>query len=738
MRNNWLTFFSILVLAVLLTTVSHAQPQPPEIVPLHTVADAQDDSLALSVFFSLKDRNGEPVLRDAVGLDADGTAQLLDGSSQPVSAQVAAPDTPIKIALVIDNSGSMNQVIGTDNNQQLRTIDAVRSAAQKAIDSAPQNASFAVFSFAQQVQLQSGGFLRKADQADLIKDAIGKFDPQPSGTGNTCLSDAANAAIDYLVQNVTNPAERQAIILFTDGKDKEGDNSPRAGNNCSNLDIDAIIRKAKLSSNTTIPIYTIAPCNETCDNIRSDDLKRLAQDTLAFPAIDQYQKINDLFKKIMDILNSEWVVQANLFAHKGPNTATLRVKLRDNDTFLTTTANFDSPKDYNPPPKIEIANQQYVAATDTFSVSLRVENPGQVGQIVVGIYDQENGGTQVSPKLQTFVNPAPAFDFSLPTDGLASGKSYFIQVSATTRDSKPIRNDKDSPILSVSKFDYNPTLTCNIISVEPLWDQEALDIAADVQGAGGRPLTFKGVVKNKDTGASEELQDMSLREGHLRPALPKLIRDATQKADYIISLTLENGNETITQSYERTIEPRQASGSGLLSNPFVIGGALALFLVVLGALILPRLRPRRRAIPAPLPFNDATVVIQPPQRAKTPIADATVVHPPEPAAKPRARLRVRVVKTVDPTQMHDRIFSTFPVVIGRNKGELIIIGDAKVSGAHVQISHENGGFVLTDLNSTNGTAVGDKKLEKGGKITVNATTTIYLGPNTALELEPKL
>jgi len=748
-RYCLLLLFGILIVFALVTPASYAQPQPPEVVPLHTIADPQDSSLSLSVFFSLKDHNGDPVLKDNVGFDPDATAQLLDGSSQPVKAVVNDPNTPIKIALVIDNSGSMNQVIGKSNDQPVRTIDAVRAAARNAIASAPENASFAVFSFAQQFQPQSGGFLRKADQADLIRDAIAKFEAQPAGTGNTCLSDAADKAIDYLVSNVTDPVERKAIILFTDGKDKEGDNTAKAGNNCSNLNLDAIIRKAKLSSNTTIPIYTIAPCNETCDNIRRADLEGLARDTLAFPAIGQYQDISDLFKKIMDILNSQWVIQTNVFAHKGPNTATLRIKLRDGDTFLTTTSNFESPRDYNPPPKIEIANQKYLQDTDTFSVSLQVENPTQVEQITVGVFDRSDGGTQVSPKLQTFKNPAQTVDFALSTDGLSAGVSYFLQVTAINKAGAQIRNEKNSTILSVNQFDYKPKLNYEIISVDPLWDQEVLDIQADTQGIGGRTLTFKGVVTNKATGMSEQLQETPIRDGHLRPALPKIIREATQTTNYIVTLTLEDSSGTITKTYERTIEPRLAPSffQRAISNPLVIGSVLVFFLAVLGIILYPRLRPRKRTIPAPRPQNEATILLPSKPREKTPPEktlpekmppdDATVLHTPDPSAKPRVRLHVRVTQTPDQMQIHDRVFSAFPVVIGRSKGELIITGDPKISGAHMQISEAKDGFILTDLNSTNGTTVGDKKLEKGEKVTFSARTVVRLGPNTTIELEPK-
>src|SRR5262245_7339952 len=64
-----LALLGMLGFFLLVAPASHAQPQPPEIVPLHTIADPQDSSLALSVFFALKDRNGDPVLKDKVGFD---------------------------------------------------------------------------------------------------------------------------------------------------------------------------------------------------------------------------------------------------------------------------------------------------------------------------------------------------------------------------------------------------------------------------------------------------------------------------------------------------------------------------------------------------------------------------------------------------------------------------------------------------------------------------------------------
>src|SRR5262249_52007695 len=151
---------------------------------------------------------------------------------------------------------------------------------------------------------------------------------------------------------------------------------------------------------------------------------------------------------------------------------------------------------------------------------------------------------------------------------------------------------------------------------------------------------------------------------------------------------------------------------------------------VVGTIAYTRLRPRQRAIPRP--FNAATVLHPPGSRPSEINADATVLHKPE---KPRRRVRVKVIRTVDPTQVREQIV-TLPCVIGP-EGDFTIAGDVKISRAHVQIGIENDRFTLTDLNSTNGTFVGDTRLEKNGAVPFAGPTRVGVGPNTTVELEPR-
>ncbi len=53
-----------------------------------------------------------------------------------------------------------------------------------------------------------------------------------------------------------------------------------------------------------------------------------------------------------------------------------------------------------------------------------------------------------------------------------------------------------------------------------------------------------------------------------------------------------------------------------------------------------------------------------------------------------------------------------PLTIGRKKGNKIVLSDERVSGEHARVDVEGGQFVLVDLKSTNGTYIGDRRVER--------------------------
>ncbi len=768
-----------------------AQERPPEIAVLHTATDPQPGAatLPLSIFFSLRDQNGNIVPRSVVSLDgAQGSLIVAPAAGQPfppVPISVGDPQTPIKIALVIDRSGSMNQRIGEANGQPLTLFEAVRTAAIESLKSAPQQAEFAVFSFAEKPELQSAGFLSQAEQSQLIQDAILRFAPNKPGTGNTCITDAALAAIDFLNANKSDQAlERKAVILFTDGIDKEADNSPTNGNNCSNLDFDAVIRSAQLSSGTIIPLYTIWPCTEPCDENQRAGLEKLARETRGASAIGSLQDSGALFQRVMELLNSQWVLKADVLASKGQNTATLRVQLGDDGTFLTAATPFESDRDYNPLPVIAVAQQQYSAEDDRYKVTLGITNPDGVGEVIAGVYNLDSGGVLVSQE-QRFDKLGPLLEFFLPTDGLKAGETYFLRITAQDKNKNPLQDAKGGPLLISYEFKYEPKLNYSIGAVTPEWEAGSLLVAVDVRGAGERPLSFTGEITNRDKGDKEALAATSPREGQLRFPLPKLLRDATQPASYEITLRLEDGENGLERRREPpvTIEPQVQPGFLTVfinspAGPVVLGLLGVALLGAIGGLIYMRTRPQKREIP--LPFNPQTMLrpspgeaaqavptprssavapaqvkIPPPVKVSLPPvapptevrssrqaapptvvsgpSSATVVHMPE---QRRPRVRIKVVKTVDPTQVREQIFE-LPCSIGREQATFVITGDPKISRLHAELRADGDQLLLVDLGSTNGTLVRDKQLENKGSVALESPSVVGIGPNTTLEVELK-
>jgi pilus assembly protein CpaF len=70
-------------------------------------------------------------------------------------------------------------------------------------------------------------------------------------------------------------------------------------------------------------------------------------------------------------------------------------------------------------------------------------------------------------------------------------------------------------------------------------------------------------------------------------------------------------------------------------------------------------------------------------------------------------------------------FSTFELGIGRVSGNDLTLVKGNVSKQHARISYRDGGFVVTDLNSTNGTYVNRRKIQEPTK--VGEGDRVYVG-----------
>ncbi len=76
---------------------------------------------------------------------------------------------------------------------------------------------------------------------------------------------------------------------------------------------------------------------------------------------------------------------------------------------------------------------------------------------------------------------------------------------------------------------------------------------------------------------------------------------------------------------------------------------------------------------------------------------------------------------------YNRISYGEPITIGRSKGDLQVPQATNVSGSHCRIEYSGDRVYVIDLNSTNGTWLGEQKLIPGQKMPINDGDVIYLG-----------
>jgi pSer/pThr/pTyr-binding forkhead associated (FHA) protein len=81
--------------------------------------------------------------------------------------------------------------------------------------------------------------------------------------------------------------------------------------------------------------------------------------------------------------------------------------------------------------------------------------------------------------------------------------------------------------------------------------------------------------------------------------------------------------------------------------------------------------------------------------------------------------------------------SQFPFTIGRVNAALTL-NDASVSRLHAQISMDTQSkrYLITDMNSSNGTRVNGMQLTPGQAMYLDQGSRIQIGPNIEIRFEP--
>jgi VWFA-related protein len=231
-----------LIAVIALVGTLHAQ-QPPfqQPSPQPSFRTASSELVVLPVVVT--DKQG----RFVSDLGSERFHVFDNGRKQPV-ALFTNEDTPVSVALVIDNSSSMRGKLG----------EVIAAAVAFARSSNPQDELFAVeFNDDVKDALPNRSYLLASDVVGL-QTAVGALIPQ----GRTALYDGLIAALDRLEHGTR---ARKVVILISDG-----------GDNASSTTLDQVLARAHRSNAS---IYTIGLFSEGDPDSNPRVLKSLASAT---------------------------------------------------------------------------------------------------------------------------------------------------------------------------------------------------------------------------------------------------------------------------------------------------------------------------------------------------------------------------------------------------------------------------------------------------------------------------
>ncbi len=732
------SFFIAVFFCCLWTTSSQAQT--PQLVVVNYVAtEEQAEYLSLNTFFTITDGNGRPIPNPNI---ESATIQLLGPNNTPIPATVEDPQTPVYITLLIDGSGSMQNVIGD-----------VREAARSAIDNAPPTAYFSVIQFNETVSVIEDF----TNDHNRVKSAINIVESQANK--GTCLYDALYDAIGILDNQIKSPQERRAIILFTDGKDQLNANSPAPCSRHTYNDVINAARPANITAPAT-PIHTIGLFDASGGNLNEAELRGMAKDTVAYSAIGGQTNLTGLFQEIIDGLNSQLVARANVFATQGENQAVLAVKVRSVDSPLTTTFSFFSNTNYDlPPPPVsaQIGSLQYDAANNIYLLSLSVANPEAIHQLIINAWDVRRG-TQVTVD-QIFESPDPTLVVELDASNFEVGREYSIHIQATDEDGFLITDEEGETLLAETEITYEPNqaeaIEFTIQSVNADYENGLLFIDLDVPDA-TRVQTYEGFIVDDSTGGKiHDFGPAPFTGSRIQEPLPEAIQSTNTPKTYRVTVYLTTQEQLRSEAVYDDFSPIPPPKPGLIaramsalsSNPAISISIFVIILAMIGYFVIQKRQEKQHA-PQPIrppvdktnifrydePVNDGYAANEP--DALFEMEDGMFPFPPS-TPKPGAaqpRLQLKVARAPGQSLGFETVITKFPSFIGREGCDVNIMEDRRVSRRHVEVSLQGNDIFITDLNSRNGTFLGDVKLTAGTPTPLTGFQTLRLGSQTHIEI----
>lgn len=382
-------------------------------------------------------------------------------------------------------------------------------------------------------------------------------------------------------------------------------------------------------------------------------------------------------------------------------------------------------------PRLGIDTIDYIRTADEFQVTISMLNPQVVnGLRVVVIKDGVLVVEGPAP-----LRPAPLVSVSLPAAGLQAGETYVIQVTALDTGGRPYYLDGETVLQASQSVGYKP----------PEMVLKVATAAID-----GDMLVIEPVVVNGDKAATYEVR-LAPAEGQAAAVPPLLVSSTLPGAGqswrlplttipsgtYVVqvrALDADGGelasarSESLAYSaptgFDRALA---AAGSGLIRNPLI----LCLMAGLVAVLVVWLMVRGRLATGTPMLQLNLSSALAAPEPPRSP----RVVQPVfEPAVSGENVARLLITDSPDVSRRGQvKILGRAQFSIGREGCDLNL-SDPMISRQHGRITFrpQQGDYCYVDLNSRNGSWVGQVRVKPDQWVRLVPGVELRLGQDTRL------
>jgi hypothetical protein len=716
------------------------------------------DSMVLKVYFNIYDpKTSLPVLENVAK-----SAQIsMPQFNFTTNAEFKKPDVPIYVVMVLDASGSMGGA-----------AEDLKKAAKLALANTPDNSFFSVVQFNEDIKLIQ-------DFTQNISAVTYAIDQYKVSNKGTCLYDATYSAIEGLQKA---PPGRRAVIVFTDGKDEN-----KEGKVCSKHTYQELV---DLGMKGQVPINAIGLSYKE-GNVNEVELNGMAASTGGFSAIAKQDDLGGAFGSIMDVLKSQWMVETNIYPRRGANTVTMTLNLKD-DQILTASFPVTSNVDYPGPPSpvtAQFAGLELNAVKQAYEVQLNLTSPELVDYVKVSVWDSSAGSKAGE---YVFKDPKANNTFDIPTEPLTVSKGYVLRITAVSKTDKTpfdIVRDSDGKLSKElqHQFTFDPSSAYPGLEVQSLTEKNG-DLVLKISVTNPDLIGgFDGWLVDEATntqvaGSNFTSPPLNGNSGGLTiPLRTSGVPDG--KYTVVVRVLAKNNNVYSTTTYPEVTYKSptlfERLGVALIAAPIFLFAILFVIVAVMAFLMFTltrqktmsgtpvmqgqlggKLKGRGRAAGPVIPVSSDEPILSG-GRVSSPVSKPPVQQAPQNLPKPQpvpvppaadatlisgsaqADSGATVISSAPAVQTATLTVSQapggssnpapvqvsrFPFVIGRTEGNLTI-PDPNISRRHAQIDFDARGYVLTDLNSSNGTILNNQRLIPNQPVLLSNGAVIKLGPN---------